>query len=335
MNTTLGMVIRGFLLEYLPQQKGLRESTVYSYRDTLRLFLRYVAADKNLNVSQLQLKHLTFEQVLNFLHDLEQSRHNSVSTRNQRLGALHTFYDYIARQVPEMLRESEKVATIPIKRVTLPDTRFMSRDEIDRLFNQLPDQGRYALRDRALLLFLYNTGARVQEVADLRVGHITFDHPPSVRLKGKGGKWRTCPLWGQTADVLAQLIQQQQAQTNAAVFMSAKGTPLTRFGIYKRVRKYAADIESNTSRIPSCRITPHVFRHSTAVHLLEAGVEVNVIRGWLGHVSLETTNRYAEITLRMKQQALKLCEPPADSDGVSQPSAWHADADLLTWLTSL
>jgi site-specific recombinase XerD len=331
---TLGSLVYRFLLDYLPQQKGLRASTIRSYRDTLRLFLVSVAADTKHGVSDLQLEQLTFERVLAFLRNLEQVRHNGVSTRNQRLAALHTFFEYLGRQLPEMLHVCEKVAAIPIKRAPLPETCFLSRDEIQQLFAELPEHGRYALRDRALLLFLYNTGARVQAVADLRLEHLHLEQPPSVRLQGKGGKWRSCPLWGETVGVLRDLLGEQRADDpQAPVFSSAHGKPLTRFGIYKRVRKYAACVESNPKARRPHRITPHVFRHSTAVHLLEAGVEVNVIRGWLGHVSLDTTNRYAEITVRMKEDALKLCQPPIA--GRSSQPTWHDDADLMTWLASL
>jgi len=332
---TLGSLVYRFLLDYLPHQKGLRATTVRSYRDTLRLFLVFVAADTKQGVSNLHLEQLTFERVLDFLRNLELARCNAVSTRNQRLAALHTFFEYVGRQLPEMLHVCEQVAAIPVKQTPLPETHFMSRDEIQQLFAQLPEHGRYALRDRTLLLFLYNTGARVQEAADLRCEHLSLEKPPSVRLHGKGGKWRTCPLWGETVRVLKQLLAKQHTTPQAPVFLSARGEPLTRFGIYKRVRKHAANIESDSAVPRSHRITPHVFRHSTAVHLLEAGVEVNVIRGWLGHVSLDTTNRYAEITVRMKEEALKICEPPVGVSGRSNQPAWHDDTDLLNWLASL
>jgi integrase/recombinase XerD len=333
---TIGSLIYSFFLDYLPQQKGLRASSIRSYRDTLRLFLISVAESTKQRISALRLEHLSFEQVSGFLHDLEQVRHNGVSTRNQRLAALRTFFEYVGRQVPEMLRVCEKVAAIPTKRMPLPETRFMTRDEIQLLFDRLPESGRFALRDRALLLFLYNTGARVQEAADLRREHLTFEPSPCVRLHGKGGKWRTCPLWEQTARALHQLLEEQGAHDpQAPVFSSARGEPLTRFGIYKRVRKHAALIEQESTAPGVRRITPHVFRHSTAVSLLESGNDPNLIAGWLGHVSPITTNRYAEITLRMKEDALKLCEPPVEADARGRKPAWHEDADLMSWLTSL
>jgi len=333
---TLGFLVYNFLIDYLPQQKGLRSSTIRSYRDTLRMFLISIATDTRHGVSDLQLNQLTLERVLTFLRNLEQVRHNCVSTRNQRLAALHTFFEYLGRQLPEMLHVSEKVAAIPIKRVPLPETYFLSREEMQRLFAELPVHGRYALRDYALLLSLYNTGARVQEVADIRLEHLTLGHPPSARLHGKGGKWRSLPLWEETVRALRELIKEQHIDDpQAPVFSSASGKPLTRSGIYKRVRKHAASIENGGSVRQQRRITPHVFRHSTAVHLLEAGVEVNVIRGWLGHASLDTTNRYAEITVQMKADALKLCEPCVDVNSRPKQPVWQEDTDLMTWLTSL
>jgi site-specific recombinase XerD len=155
-----------------------------------------------------------------------------------------------------------------------------------------------------------------------------------VRLHGKGDKWRTCPLWDETVRVLRQLLEDRRvADPQAPVFTSATGRPLTRFGIYKRVRHHAARLDA-AAPTPTRRVTPHVFRHTAAVHLLEAGVEVNVIRGWLGHVSLDTTNRYAEITLRMKEAAMKLCEP-STADRAPRTPAWRDDAALLSWLASL
>lgn len=333
---TFGSIVYNFFLDYLPQQKGLRPSSIRSYRDTLRLFLTFASAQAKRGVSKLRFEDLGFERVLGFLRELEQTRRNGISTRNHRLAALHTFYEYVGRRVPEMLHVCGQVAAIPMKRSALPETRFMAREEVQKLFDQLPDRGRLALRDRTLLLFLYNTGARVTEVANLRVEQLVLTSQPQVRLLGKGGKWRTCPLWEQTASALQQLLAERSTRDpQAAVFTAATGEPMTRFGIYKRVRQHAASIEKPPLVSQPRRITPHVFRHTTAMHLLEAGVEVNVIRGWLGHVSLNTTNRYAEITVRMKEEALKLCEPPSSASAQPRKPGWHDDTALMSWLASL
>jgi integrase/recombinase XerD len=327
---TVGTVVHDFFVDYLRQQKGLRQSSMRSYRDTLRLFLPFVAKGTGRPISRLQLAELSLEQVLGFLRHMEEDRHNSVATRNQRLAALRTFFEYLGRRSPEALRLCEQIAVIPSKRTPMPDTRFISRDDVQALFSRLPNLGRLALRDRALLLFLYNTGARVQEVSDLRIAHLTLGRPPSVRLLGKGGKWRACPLWRETAEQLALLVDRRLSEPDGAVFISGSGRPLTRFGIYKRVRRLTVDVET-TGAGDQRRVSPHVWRHTAAVHLLEAGVDVNVIRGWLGHVSLNTTHRYAEITMRMKSEAMALCAPP----GANRAVPWNDDPSLLNWLTSL
>lgn len=330
----VGPLLQAFFVDGLLTQKGLRPASVHSYRDTLRLFLRFVAADAGRRLTRLTLADLSVERVLGFLRHLEADRHNHPRTRNQRLACLHTFFEDLAGRVPELLAVAARVATIPMKRAAPPETRFLERDQIQALLAGLPTDGPRALRDRTLLLLLYNTGARVQEVADLRVGDLDLAPAPRVRLHGKGDKWRTCPLWADTARHLQRLLAPGSPAKDAPVFASRPGRPLTRFGLYKIVRRHARRLEAHPT--PGRHISPHVFRHTTAMHLLEAGVEPNVIRGWLGHVSLETTHRYAEISLRAKEAALRLCEPPpAASAALPRRPVWHSDEALLAWLRSL
>jgi integrase/recombinase XerD len=329
----IGPILHSFFADHLLTVKGLRPASVRSYRDTIRLLLCFVAADKDCRITRLALGDLTFDRVVKFLRHLEAERHNHVRTRNQRLAALHTLFEYIAARSPEILVVCQQVAAIPMKRVAPAETRFLERDEVERLLRALPRDGRLALRDRALLLFLYNTGARAQEVADLRAGHLDLGEHPRVRLHGKGDKWRTCPLWNQTAELLSALLASSGPAPGpeTAVF-TAHGQPLTRFGIYKIVRRHAAGFDDpRTDR----RISPHTFRHTAAVHLLEAGVEVNVIRGWLGHADLSTTNRYAEINTRTKQEALRALQPPGTSAELRAKPIWRSDESLLNWLASL
>jgi site-specific recombinase XerD len=331
----VGPLIQAFILDGLQALKGLRPSSVRSYRDTLRLWLQFVAADTGRRLTRLTCADFTADRVRRFLRHLEEGRHNRVRTRNQRLACLHTFFADLASRVPECLAEAERVAAIPTKRVAPPATRFLEREEVQALFAGLPQTGRHADRDRALLLFLYNTGARVQEVAELRFRDLDLTAPPRVRLHGKGDKWRTCPLWPETAQQLAALVAAHPGGPDAPVFAAAAGRALTRFGIYKLVRRHAGHLDG-TERTAQRRISPHVLRHTTAVHLLEAGVEINVIRGWLGHVSLDTTNRYAELSLRAKEAALRLCEPPvATSAAFPQRPVWRTDESLLAWLKAL
>jgi integrase/recombinase XerD len=339
MNTPeLGALIHSYFEDHLKCLKGLRPSSIKSYRDSLKLFLLYVSQQTGHKISRLALSDLTCPQVLSFLQSLESQRHNHVRTRNQRLAALRGFFDYLAQRVPETLKEAHRVAAIPTKRSAPPETFFLERDEIESLFTSLPSTGLCALRDRALFLFLYNTGARVQEVAELQAGNLELEEAPRVHLHGKRDKWRVCPVWKETAALLKQLLaQQSRTDPERPVFTSAQGRALTRFGIYKIVRRHTRSLAKLQPDQSRRRISPHLFRHTTAVHLLEAGVEVNVIRGWLGHESLETTNRYAEINLRMKRAALEACQPPtaASSEACPRKPIWQDDPALLKWLKSL
>jgi site-specific recombinase XerD len=322
--STLGTLVHEFFANHLVEQKGLRQGSVRSYRDTLRLFLQFVAEDTRRNVSQLTPEDLIFKRVLAFLRHLEQRRHNRITTRNQRLAALHTFFEFVARRDPDRLHDCQQIAAIPVKRCAQPIMRSLTRDEVQALFAGLPNEGRITLRDRALLLFLYNTGARVQEVADLRVDQLALDRPAHVRLYGKGGKWRQCPLWNETAVLLRRLVETHAiGDSQGHVFRSATG------------RALAANLTVRTSTARQCYISPHVFRRTAAVHLLDAGVDVNVVRGWLGHTNLATTNRYAEITTRMKAEVIRLCEMPTAGGRHIGPATWRGNASLLDWLSSL
>lgn len=332
----LGALVYAFFEEHLRGLKAVRTQTIKSYRDTLLLFLNFIAGDAHRRITRLTLDDLTFDRTQRFLRYLEEERGNQVRTRNQRLAALHIFFDFLAIRCPEVLAVAERVAAIPSKRTPPPETCFLDRDEIATLFKRLPSTGQHAQRDHALLLFLYNTGARVQEVADLRMKHLALSDPPRVHLHGKGDKWRLCPLWSETTRQLRELLNQNtpNASPEDPVFRSQSGGPLTRFGIYKLVRRHAQQFDRVHPDIRPKRISPHVFRHTTAVHLLEAGVDVNVIRGWLGHVHLDTTNRYAEITIRTKEAALRECEPPTGGTYPRNP-VWRDDENLLKWLDSL
>jgi integrase/recombinase XerD len=277
----LGPLIQSFFLDHLITVKGLRPSSVRSYRDTIRLLILFVAKENRSKVTKLTVGDLTFERIVAFMRHLEQDRGNHIRTRNQRLAAIHSLFEYIAARTPEMLAVCQQVAAIPIKRVTPPETHYLERDEVQALLHRMPAKGRLALRDQALILFLYNTGARVQEAADLRAGHLNLSEHPTVRLHGKGDKWRTCPLWQQTARTLTTLLGSlNPPPTPQSAVFTANGRPLTRSGIYKIVRRHGSTLDNPRA---DRRVTPHTFRHTSAVHMLEAGIEVNVIREWLGH----------------------------------------------------
>ena len=333
MNQTaaLGTLVQSYFTSHLIAVKGLRPATVRSYRDTIRLFLTHTAAAAGCPITRLAPGDLTFEAVTAFLLHLERDRGNQVRTRNQRLAAIRSLFEYLATRSPELLGNCQRVAAIPDKRTPPAQVSFLEKDEAEQLLAGMPRSGRHALRDRTLVLFLYNTGARASEAAALRAGNLRLDEHPLARLHGKGGKWRTVPLWQQTAQMLAGLTHPHGPgpAPDTAVFSS--GTrPLTRSGIYKIIRRHAARLDDpRTGR----KVSPHTFRHTAAVHLLESGVEVNVIREWLGHADLSTTNRYAEINTKLKEAAIRACEPPATEP--SATPAWKSDETLLNWLAAL
>lgn len=333
-NQQLGQLVHSFFIDQLTTVKGLRPSSMRSYSDTIRLLLCFVAQRKGTKITKLTLEDMSFEHVLGFLRYLEDDRHNHARTRNQRLAALHTFFEYIASREPAMLQTCQRVAAIPTKRVPPAQTHFLERDEMESLLQHLPASGRFAQRDHALILFLYNTGARAQEVAELRAGNLELGDRALVRLHGKGDKWRTCPLWDQTGKLLTALLASSghPPAADAPVFCSATGEALTRFGIYKVVRRLAGHLDKpGTHRT----VSPHIFRHTAAMHLLESGVEINVISDWLGHADLTTTNRYAEINTRTKLEALRVTEP-SDASAAHRPTpVWRSDETLLNWLSNL
>jgi integrase/recombinase XerD len=260
--TTLGALLLAFFEDHLKAQKGASPATIKSYRDAVRLFLLFVARDLDRRLTKLQLEDLTAERVRRFLSTLESERHNHVRSRNQRLAVLRTFFEYLATRVPEHLLEAERVMAMPVKRTPPPPTLYLERDEIRTVFAQLPASDLYTLRDRTLLLLLYNSGARVQEVAELRRHNLELDHH-RVRLHGKGDKWRTCPLWDETVSLLRQLLG-DGGPPERPVFVSQRGQALTRFGIYKIVRRHTDCLAKRGSDGEPQSISPHVFRHYVA-----------------------------------------------------------------------
>jgi site-specific recombinase XerD len=334
----LGPLVHTFFVDHLAIVKGLQPASIRSYRDGLRLFLCFAARDAGCKITRLTIEDLGFERVVAFLRYLEDERKNQARTRNQRLAILHAFFAFLATRVPEALATAERVERIPTKRTPPAQTHFLGRSDVEKILAAVPSRRRHAMRDQVLLLLLYNTGARAQEVAELRVQDVDLDPPYRIRLHGKGDKWRVCPLWPRTAEQLRSLLQDRGTESHPddPLFRSQQGGPLTRFGIYKLVRRHAAALDCALPGPLPGRVSPHVFRHTTAMHLLEAGVEVNVIRGWLGHASLTTTHRYAEIGIRAKEKALAACSPPIEPNSAfpSKP-VWRNDDALLAWLDSL
>lgn len=328
--------LRGFFADHLPRVRGASPHTVRSYRDALALLLRFLAERRTRAVVLLDFEDLEPQEILAFLDHLESHRGNGRGTRNTRLAAIHAFARYAASGDPEHVELCQRLLAIPFKRADTRIVEYLEADEV-RVILDGPDlthpEGR---RDHALLLTMFNTGARVQEIVDLRPRDLQLVRPLQVILHGKGRKERVCPLWPKTADALRTLIAENRSaqDANERLFRNRLGQPITRFGIRYLLKKYALQGVAVAPTLAKKRVHPHTMRHTTAVHLLQAGVDLVTISHWLGHASVETTNRYAAVDLETKRTALAKAGPIAGADDGSV-AAWRADASILDWLEQL
>jgi len=327
--------VRSFFSEYLTEQRGVSRHTALSYRDTLILLLRFVVASQHCDPATLDLEAISPEAVLAFLNYLEQERHNKTSSRNVRLAAIHAFFRYVATHAPERIEQAQRILGIPFKRTRTESMDYLEEDEIRAVLECIDRNTPHGRRDYALLAMLFNTGARAQEIVDLSACDLQIDPPPQVTLFGKGRKRRTCPLWPQTAQVFKQFVMETQLdpRSNMPLFCNQRGQRLTRFGIGYILSKYIRAAVINCPSLASKRLHPHSARHSAAMLLLKSGVDLVTISHWLGHASVNTTNRYATADLEMKRQAIARAGALANS--VAPPSSWRSDASVIEWLASL
>lgn len=333
--TALARTLRDFFTDYLPGLKGLSPHTVRSYRDALVLLLRYLAVSTRRDPAALDLDVVTPEVVIGFLAHLEKDRRNSVATRNVRLAAIHAFFRFVAAQLPDRLEQAQRILGVPFKRARSEPIDYLEYDEIEAVLNQVDRSTKEGRRDYALVALMFNSGARVQEVLDLRPQDLQLERPFQVRLRGKGRKVRICPLWPQTAQVLRAFCAERQLDlySNAPLFLNQWGRQLTRFGVRYILAKHCQRAKAAVPNLSRKKLHPHSMRHSTAVHLLKAGVDLATISHWLGHASINTTNKYATIDLQMKREAIARVQPPGN--GLQTPKSWRSDASILEWLESL
>jgi integrase/recombinase XerD len=330
----LGPWVRRFLLDHLVSERNLARNTQESYRDTLRLLLPFLARRAHKGVDRLAIADLSPDSLRLFLKDLEESRSCGVATRNQRLAAIRSLAKFISLHSPEQVSWLGQIRDVPFKKAPRPVVTYLEKAEMDALLaapDPLTAQGK---RDYAVLLFLYNTGGRADEAAQTLVGDLTLPpesgrSTPSVMIRGKGNKLRRCPLWARTSRELRDLVKGRGPDEH--VFINRCGRALTRFGIHALVERYAVRAGVRVLSLRDKRVSPHVIRHTTATHLLRAGVDINTIRAWLGHVSLVTTNVYAEVDLEMKAKAMSSCE--VEESVPRKP--WRTNAGLMEFLRSL
>jgi integrase/recombinase XerC len=325
-------LIRAFFYEWLVEQRNASGHTVRSYRDTWRLFLRFVAQRAKKTVAMITLADLTANEVVAFLRHAEQERGGTIGTRNCRLAAIRSFFNFVATRDPTFIDLCVNVLNIPVKRAPLSEPCYLDPAEVAAILAQPSRSTLEGTRDHALFSFLYNSGARIQEALDLCPKAIRFDSPGCVRLTGKGRKERICPLWPETVLLLQNLLERQPRAPDQRLFVNRYGEPLSPSGVRFKLAAYVKAAAETVQSLRAKHVTPHSFRHATAVHLISAGIDVTVIRSWLGHVSLDTTNHYAKANLETKRKALERVSVPVTA---THPPPWKRDASLLAWLDSL
>ena len=327
-----GYWIRRFLCSYLTDVRNLSANTVKAYRDAIRMLIAHICQSKRIEADSILITDVTSETIISLLDSVEQKRGCSIKTRNLRLSAFVALAKYVASNSPEHIEWCREIRNIPVKKAPRTLITYLEKEEMDALL-ETPDRNTIqGWRDYVLLLFLYNTGARAEEAASLQIKDLYMPKGkglPIVTITGKGNKKRRCPLWDNTRRELRSLIGKREPDD--FVFINRLNQPMTRFGVYEMVTRHAMKLAEEMPSIKEKRVSPHTIRHTTATHLLQAGVDINTIRAWLGHVSVETTNIYAEVNMEMKAKALLNCEIKAKKS----KKHWRDDEKLMAFLDSL
>lgn len=333
--TDFSMHLTTFLSDYLPMQKNVSRNTIKSYRDTFKLLLRFCETEEGIPVEKLTMQKLSSDLTLRFLNWLENERKCSIATRNLRLTAIHSFFRYTQSESPESLYHYQKVLAIPVKKKRQPVVEHLTPEGIKILLEQ-PDrttaQGR---RDLALISLMYDSGARVQEVIDLAVKDFISGSNPVLVLTGKGNKTRRVPIMKNTATLVEKYISENKLdmahKTNYPLFTNRQNNKLTKEGIAYIISKYAATAHEASDKVPE-KVRCHMLRHSKAVHLLQAGVNLIYIRDFLGHSDIKTTEIYARADVELKRKALENAYPDLVDSNLPD---WIENSDLMEWLSDL
>ncbi len=326
--------MQAFFTEYLTGHRGLSPNTVKAYRDALKLFFAFICVHNKRATTTLVLEDLTAKVVLEFLADIEKRRGNSVVTRNLRLAAIKALVTYLIGQDLLYAGEYQRIAAIPVKRAPRRIMGYLEVPEVQAILKAIDRGSPSGDRDYVLLSLLHNTGARVQEICDLRIDSLRLDTPAVVTIVGKGRKTRLVPLWKETAQLLRNyLARDTTTSPERALFLNARGAPIGRFGVRYILQTRVYEASKNCQSLKDRRVSPHTMRHATAMHLLQAGVDLSIIRSWLGHVSLATTHGYVEIDLEMKRKALAACRAQGKPQNLKP--LLDRNRDVIRWLDSI
>jgi len=336
--TDFALHINGFFSRYLPGQRNLSTNTITSYRDAFKLFLVFCETDKKMKADKIRISDLTPELVTEYLAWLERVRHCGVGTRNQRLAAVKSFFHYVASKQPEYILNCQRILSLPMKKVARRAMNYFSPEGLHLLLSQPDIQTPKGRRDHALLVLLYDTAARVQEIIDLRVRDVRLEQPATVTLHGKGRKIRVVPVTAKTAFIIEAYFQEKgwigiSSALDFPVFMNSRNCKLSRAGVAHILSKHVNSMTvENRQHVPPGSISPHCIRHSKAIHLLRSGVPLIYIRDILGHVSVITTEIYAKVDAEEKRKALEDAYEVPSQDIIPN---WEKDRGLMSWLSEL
>lgn len=334
---TFSHLVTAFFQKHLAAERGLPANTIASYSDCIRLLINFACKRFELKPEEISMDKLNRDLIIAFLDDLESNRKNCVSTRNQRLAAIKTFFHFLACSVPELMHLNETIQAIRQKNTDYTPPPSMTIDEVEAIKAVCDITQLIGARDKAMVTLLYNSGGRAQEIADLHICDLRLDAAATVTLTGKGGKTRTTPLRDDTIGAISFYLKyrEQSGIHSEHLFLNVKGNPMTRFGIGRRVGELARKAASSCPSLLGRIITPHVFRHTIALHLIESGVDIVLVQDWLGHADLRTTSQYVEVSIERKRTALEKVPSPESGDTkASELSKWKQPA-LMAFLTRL
>lgn len=332
--TDFARILTRYLADFLPGQRNLSPNTIKSYRDTFKQLLLYLRDEHNVRTESITFSDVFADRIRGFMTWLEKSRNVSINTRNQRLAAIHSFFKYAQSECPEILFESQRVIGIPFKKRQHKMISYLTKNLLKILLDQPDLSTKKGRRDMTIIATLYDTGSRVQELIDLKSVDVRLTKPAIINLNGKGNKRRAVPLMEKTKDIIKSYMEENHLTDNGMqhmpLFHNSRNQPFTRPGITYILNKYlqVARQKYPDERFPES-IHPHMMRHTKALHLLEAGVNLIYIRDLLGHVSVTTTEIYLKADTELKRAALESAYPEVVSQDVPQ---WTKDKELLQWL---
>lgn len=333
--TDFAKYLTEFLSVYLPSHKNVSKNTIYSYRDTFKLLIKYCQEAKNIPAERITMDVLSSELLTNFLEYLETNRKCSISTRNQRLAAIHSFFRYVQAEEPSGIFHFQKVIAIPVKKCKNVMIDHLTTEAMELLLKQPDRHTPKGRRDLTLMSVLYDSGARVQELIDIRVCDVILQTPALIILTGKGTKIRRVPIMKNTASLLQNYLLENKLdkpwKNEYPLFTNNQHKKLTKEGVAYIIAKYV-ELARKTSKIIPSKVNAHMFRHSKSMHLLQADINLIYIRDFLGHVDLKTTQVYVKADIEAKRKAIENAYPDLIDSNLPD---WSKDHALLSWLAEL